>query len=1096
MATLNALKESLRAKAAETAISAPTRQPLSDTQYSDAFRLFTEGEAWKTYTDFIIAQLREQVSSLLASRTIISVLEIGPGPKSVLEYLPYNQRGSIRRYIAYEPNTLFADRLEIWLRSASDEGESPLPGLDTPYDVRRVPFELSYNTTGLERQFDLILFCHSMYGMKPKESVLKHALGMLVERPDSGRIVIFHRADCLRFDGYVCHKTASFPTGLLTVPDTDEALDCFAPFVAGFAVQDDAAGRSIRAEWRKTCREMSSDDGPDSGPTSLAFSNANVMTTFTRHPTSLRDQNRQARRHWPAAVVRPTGIKHIQECVKWALKNETTLTIIGGGHSGHCLISNVVAIDMSAFDGLHIIDRREYGDKGDIDSHAQSLVVVEAGCTTGDILRKTMAAGLAVPLGSRPSVGAGLWLQGGLGHLARLYGLSCDSIIGAVLISVKTSQVFCIGCVPSQHQPPDSMRPDNEAELLWAIKGAGTAFGIVVSVTFQAEPNPTYLVRNWIAPMDYCTEARIVLDVRLNDFQNMIARKLPCNASADAYLYHEHGRLHLGVTVIECYTKDYVQSDVTLSAERAFLGQNEHRCLTDSVGLFEAGMYMSGMHGEHGGGKSSSFKRCLLVAAVENRPSPFCYLHLLHGGGAVSKVLPEETAFGCRDWEYACVITGVWSRDQDSCEIARDAEKWVYDVASDLLPFSVGVYSADLGPDPRDAILARRAFGANMVRLVQLKNTLDPHRVLAYTCPFPKTPNAMTISLVTGKCGAGKDYCAGIWKSFFTNQGLKAHVVSIGDSTKREYAAAVGADFGQLIENFPDVLYEASDVEVLFITGMRDTALVASFAHLVPNSRLIDIRVVAGEDTSLRRRDLEIKMEGDEYSDTGLDGYQPCFVFHNDAAGNQAAVTFAKHTLRPFFKSDLHRLAGMVRVVPDFPQHGIVFRHILNIVQHPGGLSLCVSLLKTHFSGDWSMIDSIVSCEVGGLIFASALCPLVNQPLAIIRDAGKLPPPTVAVPKPRSHISFAATNSNGESRIEMDAGLIPPGASVVVIDDVLATGQTLLAVLQLLQIAGVEAENISVFVVAEFPYHRGRYLLQQRGFGRVRVQSLLVLGGA
>ena len=67
---------------------------------------------------------------------------------------------------------------------------------------------------------------------------------------------------------------------------------------------------------------------------------------------------------------------------------------------------------------------------------------------------------------------------------------------------------------------------------------------------------------------------------------------------------------------------------------------------------------------------------------------------------------------------------------------------------------------------------------------------------------------------------------------------------------------------------------------------------------------------------------------------------------------------------------------------------------------------------------------------------------------------------------------------------------------MVVVDDVVATGKTLCAVLQLLGEAGIGAEDISVMAVAEFPVHRGRELLRRRGFGRVNIQSLLVFGGA
>ena len=82
-----------------------------------------------------------------------------------------------------------------------------------------------------------------------------------------------------------------------------------------------------------------------------------------------------------------------------------------------------------------------------------------------------------------------------------------------------------------------------------------------------------------------------------------------------------------------------------------------------------------------------------------------------------------------------------------------------------------------------------------------------------------------------------------------------------------------------------------------------------------------------------------------------------------------------------------------------------------------------------------------------------------------------------------------------EKWIEMECNVVSRGASVVVVDDVLSTGETLCAVLNLLYEAGIEAEDVSFMVVAEFPVHRARELLRQRGFGRTNIQSLLVFGG-
>lgn len=1153
MATLDSLKWALRQKV--TVMGSSPKQPLSDIQNDAGFDTLLRGPGWMTYQDFIVPQLLELLAPLFNSRINISVLEIGPGPKSVLGYLPGCLREKVRRYAAFEPNDLFATRVHKWLCSTS-EMESPLPCLESPPDIHRIPFDLNGNTKSgtdtydSDEKFDVILFCHSMYGMKPKARFIERALGMLVEHPQDGMVVVFHRDGTLHLDGLVCHRTTSFPTGVVCVANDDGVLDSFAPFIAGFVMQDVEADKDIRVEWRKVCRALGRRE--KTHPDHLVFSSPNFMAAFTKHATTLPEltaqvswleggktvKNWEARLHHPAAVARPTEIRHVQQCVQWALKHSVSLTVVGGGHSGHCLYPSVVSVDMSAFDQVHILTAEDGQESG---SDSAPLVIAEAGCKTGDIIRKTMAAGVTVPLGARPSVGAGLWLQGGIGHLGRMHGLACDSIVGAVLVSVDSSQLLYIGRVPSQHRPVGAVCPDNEIDLLWAIKGAGTNFGIIISVTFEAYAAPMFSTRNWVVQLSDNLEARR----KLSDFDDLIARKLPQNCSADAYLYWDIGQLHLGVTMFESSTTE-VTSEAPMSTPtpvEAILGPEDNFQVVDGVGLFDTEMYMSGMHGGHAKSKTSSFKRCLflkrigasnvaeiLVAAIETRPSPLSYLHLLQGGAAISDVPADATAFGCRDWDFACVITGVWPRQQDGTEVARAAVQWVYSVASNLLPVSSGVYGADLGPDPRDTALAAKAFGPNLPRLARLKQRSDPRNVLAYACPLPKTPTEQKlIILVTGASGAGKDHCANIWVSVFlecTHKGLTARAVSISDATKREYAAATGADFNRLLrdraykeqhrpalttyfqsqvqhrprlpeEHFLNVVYGSGDVDVLLITGMRDEAPVAAFSHLVPDSRLLDVRVKASKETRRSRRGCRGgDSDGDDNNTNSgpkpnpLD-YSPSIIFNNDATGNEKAKMFAEDYLLPFFDKDLQRLGKMVRPVPEFPRPGVNFQHVLNISQQPGGLALCTSLLRTHFTGDWATVDMIVCCEAGGFIYASALAAQVNVPLALIREAGKLPPPTVSVRKSTSHIS--STSNSNEKRIEIERYLIPRGASVVVVDDVLSTGNTLCAVLQLLGEVGIT--DVSIMIVGEFPVHRGRQLLRQHGFG-VNIQSLLVFDGA
>ena len=126
------------------------------------------------------------------------------------------------------------------------------------------------------------------------------------------------------------------------------------------------------------------------------------------------------------------------------------------------------------------------------------------------------------------------------------------------------------------------------------------------------------------------------------------------------------GQLHLGVTLIHSRTAGVSWETFNHVAAHlsAVLGPDDSSRVVNGVGLFETEMYISGMHGGHGGGKTSSFKRCIflktigtvsvidvLVTAIHARASHLCYVHLLQDGGAVADVAVDATAFGCRDWD-------------------------------------------------------------------------------------------------------------------------------------------------------------------------------------------------------------------------------------------------------------------------------------------------------------------------------------------------------------------------------------------------------------------------------------------------------------
>ncbi|RKK77308.1 hypothetical protein BFJ69_g6308 [Fusarium oxysporum] len=665
MATLNALKKALKKVSDE----AP-RKPLNDEEYDDGLSLFAQASGEQTYQKtFIIPQLSELIASLSA-RDEISVLEIGPGPENVLGHLPAILRKRITKYVALEPSFQYTQSLTRWLSPMEDE--RPLPSLKHSL-VRPAPFTPE-SCKG--QNYDVILFCHSLYGMKRKEKVIRNTLKMLPKDPLGGMVIISHRGGSLildnliQFDGRKLYKTR-------------------------------------QAKWRTICRELAGRD--DDRPGHLMLSSTEIMIAMTRHATKLPEltalvplvprpykvKNRQALYNSPAAIVRPLDISQVQSCVRWALANKTSLAILGGGHSDHCLWPNVVSVEMGAFDKVYVVNTPQNAD-------TDCWVVAEAGCKTGDIIKETMPAGVTVTLGSRPSVGAGFWLQGGIGHLARHYGLACDAIVGAVMVDAISGQVLCIGHVPEHN--------------------------IDHRMPFSTNMMRNYL-RNYGQPNGHNAEETLA------NVSRDVSSQYPHGISSDC----EGGQMRCGMTTFLCSLEG-----VSHDSSKGLLLET-----VDAIELFDREMYISKMHGGHGGGKTSAFKRCVflkdmantgaikvLIPATKDGPTPYCYFHLAHGGKAVRNTAPEDTAFGCIDWDFACVVTGVWPREYDGTRISDAVIHWVYRVVNELLPMSKGVYGADLGPDPRDSNLATKAFGPNRRRLVKLKKELDPKNILAYTYPL------------------------------------------------------------------------------------------------------------------------------------------------------------------------------------------------------------------------------------------------------------------------------------------------------------------------------------------------------------------------
>jgi adenine phosphoribosyltransferase len=155
-------------------------------------------------------------------------------------------------------------------------------------------------------------------------------------------------------------------------------------------------------------------------------------------------------------------------------------------------------------------------------------------------------------------------------------------------------------------------------------------------------------------------------------------------------------------------------------------------------------------------------------------------------------------------------------------------------------------------------------------------------------------------------------------------------------------------------------------------------------------------------------------------------------------------------------------IADLLRDVPDFPLPGILFKDITPLLADAAAFGACIDALAALPAAQDA--DLIAGIEARGFIVAAALARTVNAGVMPMRKAGKLPPPTLGVSYDLEY---------GSARIEVPTGLLD-GKKVFLVDDVLATGGTLQAAIELLRTAGSTVTGTAVLLELSFLNGRER----------------------
>jgi FAD/FMN-containing dehydrogenase len=402
--------------------------------------------------------------------------------------------------------------------------------------------------------------------------------------------------------------------------------------------------------------------------------------------------NRAFDKH-PALIVRCANSSDVLRAVEFGRGNDLMVAVRGGGHSfsGKSTCDGGMVIDFSLMKTVEVDPARQV-------AHAQS------GVNLAEFDHATQAFGLATTMGTFAPTGiAGLTLGGGWGWLLGKYGLSCDNLIAADLVTADGRLLTA-----SEEENPD---------LLWGLRGGGGNFGVVTSFTYRLHRVDRVLggILKY-EPADLSDLLRFCRDYApaTPDELTMLVGFLPLAQPA--------------VGVALCYCGDFERGKEILKPLRSF-----RKAVSDSIrpltylelqNMLDA---PTGSAMNLGNYTKSAFLPELSDGAIDalvgncaQAPSLFCAFWLNEIHGAVSRVGLGDTAYPLREHGYECEIWSIWENAAD----ADASTTWVRDLWNSLQPFADGRAYVNHLLEEGDRV--ETAYGANYKQLVALKNKYDP----------------------------------------------------------------------------------------------------------------------------------------------------------------------------------------------------------------------------------------------------------------------------------------------------------------------------------------------------------------------------------
>ena len=408
----------------------------------------------------------------------------------------------------------------------------------------------------------------------------------------------------------------------------------------------------------------------------------------------------------PALIVRCTGAADVVAAVGFACSNDLTVAVRGGGHSipGYSTTDGGMVIDLGPMRNVRV-------------DQAARRAYVGGGAVWGDVDHETQQFGLATTGGLVSTTGvAGFTLGGGIGWLMRRYGLACDNLVGADVVTADGRFLH--------------VSEEENADLLWGLRGGGGNFGIVTSFELALHPVGPEV---YAGPLFLPAEA----DVDLLRFYREWAPKQPDAITTAVSLATApplpvipeewHGKK---VAIVIAVCAGPVEDGEALVRELRTIAEPVADLIHPMPYTFIQGLldplWPKGINAYF---KAANLARLSdetidsLAALHLGTPGPQCEIHVHQMGGAVGRVGQGDTAFPERSMPFVLnAVTG--TPDPESLGAHT---KWARSVVAAAKADETGrAYVNFLGDNGE----AESAYGEETYRrLVALKDEYDPTNV-------------------------------------------------------------------------------------------------------------------------------------------------------------------------------------------------------------------------------------------------------------------------------------------------------------------------------------------------------------------------------